>query len=388
MFKKVPFKVFILGLVSLFNDAASEMIYPIIPIFLTTVLHAPVAIVGLIDGIAEGAASLFKFVFGYVSDRMQKRKIFVIAGYGASALSKPIIALATVWPVVLVAQILNRLGKGLRTSARDALLLQNTTLHNKGYIFGFHRALDSAGAVFGPLLALFFINTLHENLRAVFFFAFIPGLLSILLLIIFIQDKKQELMQKKIKISFAWGKINGRLKLFFLVSIIFALGNSTNSFLILRAHDLGLTTTLTILVYVFYNLTYSLFSTPAGHISDKIGARKVYALGLLIFALVYFLFASINNSFWIWLLFPIYGLYIAFTDGVSKAYIAEFITESESGTYFGLYEAGISVAIFLASFIGGLLWTIYSPAVTFYYGALMAILAFVVLVYGKIFRKL
>jgi len=384
----VPSNVFILGLVSFFNDSASEMIYPIIPIFLTTVLHAPVAVVGLIDGIADGAASLFKFVFGYMSDRMRKRKIFVVYGYAANALSKPIVGLATVWPMVLFAQVLSRFGKGLRTSARDSLLLQNTTLHNKGYIFGFHRAMDSAGAVFGPLLALYLLSVLNENLRAVFFFAFIPGALSILLLILFIKEKRQDDASKKVKISFAWKSINSKLKLFFLVSIVFALGNSTNSFLILRAHDLGLTTTLTIVVYILYNVCYSLFSAPAGHVADKIGARKVYAVGLLIFALVYFFFAAINSSFWVWLLFPIYGLYIAFTDGISKAYIAEFITEEESGTFFGLYEAGISIAIFLASFIGGLLWSIYSPSVTFYYGSFMAILAFMILLYGKLLRKI
>lgn len=384
----MPSNVFILGLVSFFNDSASEMIYPIIPIFLTTVLHAPVAVVGLIDGIADGAASLFKFVFGYMSDRMRKRKIFVVYGYAANALSKPIVGLATVWPMVLFAQVLSRFGKGLRTSARDSLLLQNTTLHNKGYIFGFHRAMDSAGAVFGPLLALYLLSVLNENLRAVFFFAFIPGALSILLLILFIKEKRQDDASKKVKISFAWKSINSKLKLFFLVSIVFALGNSTNSFLILRAHDLGLTTTLTIVVYILYNVCYSLFSAPAGHVADKIGARKVYAVGLLIFALVYFFFAAINSSFWVWLLFPIYGLYIAFTDGISKAYIAEFITEEESGTFFGLYEAGISIAIFLASFIGGLLWSIYSPSVTFYYGSFMAILAFMILLYGKLLRKI
>jgi len=390
MFNKIPKNVFFLGLVSFFNDVASEMIYPIVPIFLTSVIGAPVSVLGFIEGLAEATASIMKFASGYLSDRVQKRKIFVVSGYGLGTISKLLIGLATSWYFVLFARFIDRLGKGIRTSARDSILLQNTTSQNKGFIFGFHRAFDSAGAVFGPLLALILLSLLKENIRLIFFLAFIPSFIGVILLILFVKEKKADKKEEKkeIKINIKWSSLNSGFKLFFLISIIFALGNSSDVFLILRAKDLGLTTTLVVLTYVLYNIAQTIFSTPAGQLADKIGARKVYALGLIIFAFVYFLFAIINNPLWIWFIFPVYGLYIAFTDGVSKAYISQFIKEKESGTYFGIYQTGIAFASFFASFIAGILWSQFSPSLTFFYGSAMAILALFVLSYGKIFKKI
>lgn len=382
---RVPKNVFILGLVSLFNDIASEMIYPIVPIFLTSVLGAPVSIVGLIEGIAEATASLTKFFSGYISDKVQRRKIFVSTGYSFGAISKLLIALATAWYFVLFARFIDRLGKGIRTSARDSLLLQNATPENRGFIFGFHRAMDSMGAVIGPLLALLLLVLAENNIRLVFFLAFIPSFIGVILLILLVKERRQEKENKKFKLNFSWRDINPNLKLFFVVSIIFWLGNSSDAFLILRAQNLGLATTLVILTYVLYNVSQTIFATPAGRLADKIGARRVFAIGLLIFAAVYFMFGIINNSLLIWILFPIYGLYIAFTDGVSKAYISEFITEKESGSYFGLYQTGIAFAGFFASFIAGILWSSINPSATFYYGALMSILAFIALSSSRLF---
>jgi MFS family permease len=407
MFSKVPRNVFVLGLVSFFNDTASEMIYPIVPIFLTSVLGAPVSIVGLIEGIAEGLASLLKFIFGYWSDRIGKRMVFVTSGYSFGAISKILIGLASSWPLVLFARIIDRLGKGLRTSPRDALLLQNASSTNRGFIFGFHRAMDSAGAVLGPLLALALLDLFKENIRTIFFIAFIPGLIGVLLLVILVREKRQtsfpttadkqltHVLNSSSKLPHAWSSlvmtvknINQSLILFFLISVIFSLGNSSDAFLILQAKHLGLTTTLVVLAYVLYNVSQTIFATPAGQLADKIGARRVYAAGLVVFGLVYLAFGATKNSQFFWILFPIYGIYIAFTDGVSKSYISEFITEKVSGTYFGLYQTGISVAAFLASLVGGLLWTYVSPSVTFSYGAAMAFLAFAVLLFGQITRKL
>lgn len=395
MFQKIPRNVFVLGLVSLFNDMASEMIYPIVPIFLTSVLGAPVSIVGLIEGIAEGLASFLKFVFGYWSDRIGKRMVFVINGYSFGAVSKLLIGLATSWPLVLFARIIDRLGKGLRTSPRDSLLLQNATENNRGFIFGFHRAMDSMGAVLGPLIALLLLDVFKEDIRTIFFIAFIPGLIGVILLVLLVREKSRvsspspqpyPLQGEGFPASFK--SINQSLILFFIISVIFSLGNSSDAFLILQAKNLGLTTTLTVLAYVLYNISQTIFATPAGHLADKIGARRVYAAGLIVFALVYLAFGLSKNPSVLWILFPIYGVYIAFTDGVSKAYISEFITEKISGTYFGLYQTGISIAAFFASFIGGLLWSTFSPSVTFYYGATMAALAFAVLLVGKLARKL
>lgn len=385
-FFKVPKNVFLLGLVSLFNDVASEMIYPIVPIFLTSVLGAPVSIVGLIEGIAEATASIMKFVSGYISDRVYKRKIFVTGGYGLGAISKVLTGLAISWHFVLFARFIDRLGKGLRTSARDSILLQSATSQNKGFIFGFHRAMDSMGAVFGPLIALLLLALLKENIRLVFFIAFIPAVIGVLLLIFLVKEKKQEIHEKKFKLNFSWKNINSNLKLFFVISIIFSLGNSSDAFLILRAQNLGLTTTLVVLTYVLYNVSQTVFSTSGGQLADKIGARKVYAIGLLVFSFVYFMFGIISHPALIWILFPIYGLYISFTDGVSKAYISEFITEKESGSYFGLYQTGIAISAFFASLIGGLLWNQINPSATFFYGSIMAALAFFILFFTKVLK--
>ncbi|MCL5438379.1 MAG: MFS transporter [Patescibacteria group bacterium] len=388
MFKKIPKNVFVLGLVSFFNDTASEMVYPIIPIFLTSVLGAPISIVGLIEGIAEATASVMKFVSGYISDKAQKRKIFVIGGYGLGSISKLLIGFAYSWPFVLFARFIDRLGKGVRTAARDSLLLQNTTSQNKGYIFGFHRAMDSAGAVLGPLLAILLLTYFNENIRTIFFLAFIPSFIGVLLLIIFVREKRQEKTGEKIKIKLRWRGLNSKFQLFFIISMIFALGNSSDAFLILRSKQLGLTTVLVVLTYVLYNLSQTIFSTPGGRLADKIGARKVFAFGLIVFAFVYFVFGIINNPLWVWIVFPVYGIYIAFTDGVSRAYISEFVEQRESGTYFGVYQMGIALCGFFASFIGGILWTSFGPQWTFFFGAIMAILALIILIYGKIFSEI
>ncbi len=388
MFKKIPGNVYLLGLISFFNDIASEMIYPIVPIFLTTILGAPVSLVGLIEGIAEGTASIMKFVSGYVSDKKKKRKIFVVWGYGFGALSKLLIGLASSWVFVLFAKFIDRLGKGIRTSARDSILLQSTTKKNKGYIFGFHRAMDSFGAVIGPLLAMVLLLFFKDNIRIVFFLALIPSVIGVVLLILFVKEKRPASKNKKVKINFKWRNLSPRLKLFLIISFVFALGNSSDAFILLRAKDLGLTTIFVTLTYVLYNTVQTLFATPAGQLADKIGARKVFGMGILVFAIVYFLLGFITTSKLIWIIFPVYGLYIAFTDGVSKAYIARFITEKNSGTYFGIYQSGIAICQFFASFIGGLLWTKISPSATFYFGSIMAVLALIILYYGKTFRKI
>jgi MFS family permease len=374
---KIPFTVWLLGLVSFFNDLSAEMIYPIVPIFLTTVLGTPIQIVGLIEGLAEATASIGKYGFGTFSDYLKKRKIFVILGYSFGAVSKLLIAAATSWPLVLFSRFIDRTGKGLRTAPRDSILLENTTSTNKGYIFGFHRAFDSLGAVFGPLAGLALLYFLKENMRLTFMIAFIPSVIAVFLLFL-VKEKKvpaEKTERKFVKIS--WKAISGPLKIFLISSFIFSLGNSSDAFLILRAKDLGLTTTLAVLTYVLYNIAQTLFATPAGSLADKIGAKKVYMIGLVVFSVVYFLFGIINNSFWLWFIFPLYGVYIAFTDGVSKAYISEFIKKEESGTYFGAYYTLTAVGNFLASFVGGVIWSALDPSMTLFYGSAMALIAFV-----------
>ena len=381
MQKKIPRNVFILGLVSFFNDFASEMIYPIIPLFLTSVLHTSIPVIGLIEGIAEALASISKYVFGAISDYFQKRKVFVVWGYSLGAISKLLIGLAYTWPLVLFARIIDRLGKGLRTASRDSILLENTTPQDKGYIFGFHRAFDSLGAVVGPLVALLTIYFLKNNIRLTFFIAFIPGVIAITLLILFLKEKKKSIAtrnQKFVKID--WKNLDPHLKIFLIVSFLFSLGNSSDTFLLLNAKNLGMTTTLVVLMYVLYNISQTVFSTPAGLLADKLGAKKVFMGGLFVFSLVYFFFGFVQSSLWLWFLFPLYGIYIAATDGVSKSYIAEFITAKESGTYFGAYYTLTAVGAFFASFIGGILWSKLSPSATFYFGSILSFSAFMIFI--------
>ncbi|MEK7598028.1 MAG: MFS transporter [Patescibacteria group bacterium] len=383
--KKLPFTVVMLGMVSFFNDMASEMIYPIIPIFLTTVLHTSIPIVGFIEGFVEALASISKYIFGTYSDYLQKRKIFVTVGYSLAAISKILIGLAFGWPMVLFARIVDRLGKGLRTAPRDSLLLKNTTPENKGYIFGFHRAFDSLGAVFGPLLALIILYFLKDNVRQAFFVAVIPAVIAIVLLVIFVKEKKTTVIQEKkkfVKISFR--NMDSKLKLFMLISFIFAAGNSSDAFLLLNAKNLGLTTAMVVLMYVLYNISQTVFATPAGILADKFGAKKIFAGGLLVFSLVYLFFGLVKSPFFLWFLFPIYGIYIAATDGISKAYLSEFIQKKESGSYFGAYYTLNAIGTFLASIVGGFLWQFVGPQATFLYGSLMAFTAFIILmIYQK-----
>jgi len=381
-FKKrvgVSRNVFALGIVSFFNDIASEMLYPVLPIFLTTVLGAPVAIVGLIEGIAESTASILKVVSGWFSDRFQSRKPFMVSGYSCSALSKVLLGLAYSWPLVLIARFIDRFGKGVRTSARDALIVESTKAGTgQGRSFGFHRGMDTAGATLGPLFTILLLKHFQGNLRPVFFLAFIPAFLGILFLLFFVKEKKKE--TKRFVFTFRWRDIDRSFKLFILISFIFALGNSSDVFLILRAKNLGFSTILAIFAYVLYNLTYALFSFPVGIVSDRIGPRKVLVYGFLIFTVVYLFFGVVTRSFFLWILFPVYGIYMAFTEGIGKAYIAGLVPSEKAGTAFGFYQTVIGVCTFFASLFAGILWTYVSPQAPFIFGSIMALAACVLFV--------
>jgi len=368
--------VLVMGLVSFFNDFASEMIYPIVPIFLTTVLGAPVAVVGVIEGIAESTASFLKVISGWLSDKLQKRKSFAVAGYCLSTISKVVIGLAFGWPLVLFGRFLDRFGKGVRTSARDALIVESSTAQNRGRSLGFHRALDTLGAVVGPLAAILLLYFLGNNLRPIFFIAFVPGLIGVVLLLLFVKDVNK-VKTARPAVKFGWKNLDGNFKIFLFVSVIFAIGNSSDAFLILRAQSFGLPLALTILAYVLFNITYSLFSEPAGALSDKIGPKKILLSGFFLFSLVYLAFGLINSSIFIWLLFPIYGIYMAMTDGVGKAYIADLVPQEKLGTAFGLYQTAVGICTLFSSIIAGLLWTYAGVGAPFIFGSAMALIAVV-----------
>jgi len=365
--------VWIMGVVSLLNDLSSETVYPLVPIFLTSVLGAPASIVGLIEGIADASANFFMALSGFVSDKYQRRKPFVVAGYGLSTISKFILAVSFTWPTVLVSRITNRLGKGVRTTARDALIIESTEKSDRGRVFGFHRTLDNVGAIIGPFLAIILLQVLNGNYRQVFFWAFIPSAVAMTLLFFLSEKKKSSLDLRGIR--FEWRKANTSFKLFLFISFIFALGNSSTAFMILRAQNLGLSVSLTMLAYVMLNITSSVFSIPAGIMADKIGPKRVLFFGYLVFSYVYLVFGMARDSNVVWLLFPVYGLFMALTEGVGKAYLSRLIPHEIAASAFGIYQVTIGTAAFLASFLAGVMWTAISPSTPFIFGSVLAFVA-------------
>ncbi|MHB1276402.1 MAG: MFS transporter [Candidatus Humimicrobiaceae bacterium] len=376
---KIPKNVFAMGWVSFFNDIASEMVYPIVPIFLTTFLGASVAIVGVIEGIAESTAALLMVFSGWLSDKFQKRMPFVVSGYSLSAVSKLLLGLSYTWPLVLIARFFDRFGKGIRTSARDSLITESCSANERGKSFGFHRALDTLGAVFGPLAAILCLSIFKNNLRLTFYIAFFPALIGIILLLVFVKEKrKKALCASDLKLR--WRDVNPSFRIYLFINIIFFIGNSSDTFLILRAQNLGLAIKTTIFAYVLFNITYSLFSIPVGIIVDKIGAKKVIITGLFIFSAVYLSFGLINNSMFIWLLFPVYGIHMALTHGVGKAYISLLVPVEKSGTAFGIYQTAIGICSFFASFIAGLMWSYINVRIPFFFGGITAFIAAVLFI--------
>lgn len=366
--------VYVMGAVSLFNDISSEMIYPIIPIFLTTTLGAPVAIFGFIEGFAESFSSILKIISGWLSDKRASRKPFVVFGYSLSSISKILFVLAHHWTVVLLARFLDRCGKGIRTTPRDALISESSggTLH--GRAFGLHRTLDTLGAVLGPLITMLLLLLFGQNYRLIFLCACIPGFIAVLLLILYVHEVIPQTARSH-HFSFSVQSIDRSFILFLIASIIFALGNSSQAFIILRAQSLGMSTAVIMFAYILCNVAYAFWSTPAGIISDIIGPKKVLITGFLLFSLVYGAFGYIHHSFFLWLLFPLYGVYQALTDGVGKAYIAQNTKPAFLGTTYGIYQTSIGLCTFFASFFAGILWTYVDNHAPFYFGSITALLA-------------
>ena len=373
--KGIRKNVVVLSITSLFTDISSEMLYPVVPIFLTTVLGAPMSVVGLIEGVAESTASLLKAFSGWLSDKLSKRQPFVLAGYTLSAFAKPVLFFAYGWPTVLFSRFLDRMGKGIRTSPRDAMIADSSDIAYKGKAFGFHRAMDSIGACLGPLAAIWFLSGSKENLRNIFLIAFIPATLAILTLILFLKEAPVASNILKNKSNFKIADFSPVFKRFLLASSIFAIGNSSDAFLIVRSKGLGLSLVMVILAYVLYNISYSALSTPFGALSDKFPRKNIMIIGYGIFAAVYLGFAFITSSKMVWLLFPVYGFYIAMTDGVGKALVSDMVGKPYIATAMGLYHFVLGIFAFFASLIAGLLWTHVGAWAPFVYGAGAAILS-------------
>ena len=372
--------VIVLGVVSLFTDISSEMLYPVIPMFLTLVLHAPMSVVGLIEGIAESTASILKYLSGYWSDKIRRQVPFVVAGYGISAISKPLLALAGAWPMVLTSRFIDRVGKGIRTTPRDALIAASCAKEARGKAYGLHRAMDTIGAVFGPVVAIVLLkafSTTENDPRAyrwLFIIAFIPALLGVLA---FLFLKKTPAAKIEPKSQNGRNPLSPELKRFLVVIAIFSLGNSSDVFLLLRAKSVGFSESMVLAVYVLYNFVYATAATPAGWLSDRLSRRTVLTGGFLVFAFVYAGFAFSPSNTWIWILFAVYGLYAAANEGVAKAYVADMSTSENRGTAMGAYQLVIGIMAFVASTAAGLLVGNQTTvnAAPFIYGAVCSIAA-------------
>lgn len=375
----VPRTVVLLGVVSFFADIAGEMVYPFVPLFLTSVLGAPVAVVGLIEGVAESAASLLRVASGWWSDRVGRRIPLIVGGYGLAAVAKVLLAVAVGWPMVLAARFIDRVGKGIRGSPRDALIADATPAADRGRAFGLHRSLDTAGAVIGPLLALLLAALVGGRLRLVFAIAAVPGFLSLLPLSAVKEPARPVPADRAGAPPFSFRGLDRRLRLFLAASLVFALGNSSDVFLILRARGLGLSTTAVVLAYALYNLVYLGASLPAGIVSDRVGRRNVVAVGLLIFALVYGGFALVDRPAFVWPLFAVYGLYIALTDGVGKALTVDLAPAGARATALGTYGLVTGLAALIASVAAGQLWDRVGTWAPFLLGAGAALAAAVMM---------
>jgi MFS family permease len=368
----------IIGLVSLLGDISSEMIYPILPVFLTQTLHAPATIVGLIEGIAVGSASVVSGVSGWVSDRIRRRKPVAFAGYALTAVSRPMIAFATVWPVVLAARFADRFGKGIRTSPRDALLAETSPEHGRGRAFGFERGMDSAGAVLGPLIGLALVGWAGLEARKIFLISAIPATLATLL-ILSVRERRSDIVAGSSNIRLSLAGTTREYRRLLIVVAVFGLANSANAFLILRAGQLGLATGFTILAYTLYNAVASISSMPVGAASDRFGRRNLLIIGYSIYALSYAGFALANAAWLVWPLFALYGLFPAFTDGVSKALAVDTAGKAGRATALGIYFTVVGVSEIAASSIGGVLWDKVDSRATFFFGAALAAVAGILL---------
>ncbi|MBL0146349.1 MAG: MFS transporter [Chitinophagaceae bacterium] len=369
-----------LSLVSLFTDMASEMLYPIMPIFLKHIGFG-VLLIGVLEGIAEAVAGLTKPYFGKKSDAIGKRLPFVQLGYTLSAISKPMMA---VWfyPLwIFLARTMDRLGKGIRSGARDALLSDECTKENKGTVFGFHRSMDTLGAVLGPAIALIYLYFRPYDYKTLFLIAFAPGLVAIIFTALIKEKKNTASSTAQVSnislFSFTsyWKQAPSQYKKLVAGLILFALFNSSDVFLLLKMKESGLTDTAVIAVYIFYNLVFALLAYPIGMLADRLGFKKTMLTGLLLFAIVYVGFAFTNNLMVFILLFLLYGIYAAATDGIGKAWISNIVKREETATAIGTFTGFQSLAALVASSLCGLLWYNFGAIATFIVTAIVTLAA-------------
>jgi MFS family permease len=360
-----------LGMVSLLTDASTEMVYPLLPLFLTRTLGAGTAFVGLVEGVAETTASLLKLVSGWLSDRLRRRKALVIWGYGLSSLTRPLMAMALLPSHVLEIRFLDRIGKGIRTSPRDALIADSTQANARGAAFGFHRAMDHLGAVAGPVLAFLLLPLVGGSYRAIFWLASIPAALCVLVLVAAVREIPAQGPPARLPLL-TLRPYDSRFKGFLCIVTLFTLGNSSDAFLLLRAREAGVAEMAVPLLWAALHVVKSTSSLGAGILSDHIGRRRAIVAGWLVYAVVYAGFAVVGSAWQVWGLFLVYGLYFGLTEGVEKALVADLTPVEARASAYGVYHTAIGVTALPASLLTGWLWQAFGAPVAFGTGAALA----------------
>ena len=379
--------IFFLGLTSLLTDISSEMIFTLIPLFLTNVLGATTAIVGLVGGLSDSTEAIFKIFSGRLSDKIHRPKLLTVCGYSLATITKPFMLLASSWGAVVAIRLGDRVGKGIRSAPRDALMADSLSPEERGRGFGLRQTMDTTGAVIGLIIAAIIIYTVEggavkltmNSYRWMILGSIIPAALAVLVLAVFVQERQ--------KVKAAAGQAAGqaaaakpqkfdiRFKIFLAITGIFMLGNSSDFFVILRAQNLNVPLVQVVLMLVLFNVTYALSALPMGILSDKLGRKRIIILGWSIYALIYLGFALATQVWQSWLLFAGYGLYYGAFEGVGRALVADLVPAERRGTAYGLYQGVVSIALLPASLIAGWLWDKFNPAVPFYFGAGLAFVA-------------
>lgn len=373
---------------SFLTDVSSEMLTNLIPLFLYNVLGVQTSIIGLIDGIAETTASLVKIFSGALSDRIGKRKNLTVLGYALSTISKPFLYFAVTWEWVLGVRFSDRVGKGIRTAPRDALLADSTQADQRGMAFGVHRAGDTAGAFVGLGIAALIIwmaqsgaaELERHTFQVVVLASIIPAVAAVFVLALGVKEVQATRQANQALPSLSWKAFDKRFRIFLVVMVIFTLGNSSDSFIVLRAQDRGLSVLQIMGMLMTFNAIYASLAGPLGSLSDRIGRRRLMLTGWTIYGLVYLGLALSHTGAQIWALFGIYGIYYALTEGVAKAFVADIVPAEQRGTAYGLFNAAIGLTAFPASLIAGILWQTINPAAPFLFGAVLSILAGVLLI--------
>jgi len=380
--------VFFLGIVSLLTDISTEMIFALVPLFLSNVLGAAATVIGLIGGLSESIDAILRIFSGWFSDRIGKRKSLALLGYSISTIAKPFMYLASNWGVVLAIRFSDRLGKGIRTSPRDALVADSVLAKERGKGFGLHRAMDTFGAVLGLAIAATIIYLVQggglklslNTYQWLVLVGIVPAVVAILVLFFFVREVgRKPSLSGGSHHGFTWNWLRAgfdtRFKFFLVIMAVFTLGNSSDFFVILRAQNLGSSVIHVALMLVLFNATYAAISLPAGMLSDKLGRRRVITLGWFIYALVYLGFALVSSLWQVWLLFACYGIYYGVVEGVARAFVADLVVEEKRGTAYGLYHGVVGLTLLPASLIAGWMWDAINPSAPFFFGAALAFLA-------------